>query len=153
MMTKGLIGFGASLVLIAFVADTDAQEHAAPATMTDEEMIQSAMAAAPEAVAKEATIVAIGADGKLPTLRKVATTSPACPITRLRPAPDPMCGDANAMGPGVDGEQSTPTGKIGFMYMLAAVLTPATPTPHAKGPEPGNNWIETADWANIVTFE
>ena len=70
MMTKGLIGFGASVVLIAFVADTRAQEHAAPATMTDEEMIQSAMAAAPEAVAKEATIVAIGADGKLRTLRE-----------------------------------------------------------------------------------
>jgi hypothetical protein len=27
MMTKGLIGFGASLVLIAFVADTDAQDR------------------------------------------------------------------------------------------------------------------------------
>jgi hypothetical protein len=116
-----LIGFGASLVLIAFVADTDAQEHAAPATMRDEEMIQSAMAAAPEAVAKEATIVAIGADGKLRTLRKGGNDFTCLPDNPSSPGPEPMCGDADAMqrAQAWMANKAPPTGKVGFMYTLA----------------------------------
>jgi hypothetical protein len=32
------------------------------------------------------------------------------------------------------------------MYMLAGSTDASNTDPHAKGPEPGNNWIETADW-------
>jgi len=50
-----------------------AQHHAAkaktPKPKTDAQLIASAMSAAPPAVSKDATIVAVGAGGKLRTLR------------------------------------------------------------------------------------
>ena len=97
MMTKKLAGLGTTLALVAFAADAGGQEHTAPATMTDEEMIESAMAAAPEAVGKDATIVAIGADGKMCTLREGSNEFTCLPDNPSSPGPDPMCGDANAM--------------------------------------------------------
>jgi hypothetical protein len=139
MMTKKLIGLGASVVLIAFVADTGAQEHAAPATMTDEEMIQSGRAAAPEAVAKEATIVAIGADGKMRTLREGANDFNCLPDNPSSPGPGPMCGDANVMEwaqAWMANIKNPATGKVGFMYMLAGGTDASNTDPHAKRPEP-----------------
>jgi hypothetical protein len=151
-ITKKLIGLGASFVLIAFVADTGTQEHAAPATMTDEEMIQSAMAAAPEAVAEDATIVAIGADGKMRTLREGTNDFTCLPDNPSSPGPDPMCGDANAMAwaEAWMGSKEPPTGKVGFMYMLAGGTDASNTDPHATGPAAGNNWIETGPHVMIV---
>jgi len=55
------------------------------------------MSAAPAAVGKNATIVAMEADGKMRTLRKGTMALLACRTILRRPAPDPMCADANAM--------------------------------------------------------
>src|SRR3954451_17472266 len=102
MTTKLLrIGSGAAalaLVLLAANAGAEeAQQHAMPAGMSDEEMIKSALSAAPEAVAQDATVVAGGADGKMRVLLEGHNGFPCLPDNPASPGPDPMCGDANAM--------------------------------------------------------
>jgi hypothetical protein len=66
-------------------------------TMSDDELTKLALSAAPEAIAKDATVVAMGADDKMRTLRK-GTGQWTCMAGHADPAnPDPMCGDKNAM--------------------------------------------------------
>src|SRR5919206_149763 len=97
MPAKMLARLGASLPLIVLAAGAGAQQHAAPAAMTDEDMIKSAMAAAPEEVAKRATVVAIGADGKMRTLRQGDNGFTCLPDNPASPGPDPQCVGAKGM--------------------------------------------------------
>ena len=65
--------------------------------MSDEELINLAISAAPEAVTKDATIIMVGGDGKTRTLRQ-GSGQWTCMPGHADPAnPDPMCGDKNAM--------------------------------------------------------
>jgi hypothetical protein len=140
-----------SLPLIALAAGASAQQHAAPA-MTDEDMIKSAMSAAPEAVATGAAIVAVEADGKMRTLRQGSNGFTCLPDNPSSPGPDPMCGDANAMewAQAWIGHKEPPAGKVGFMYMLAGGTDGSNTDPYATGPQAGNNWIETGAHVMIV---
>jgi len=71
--------------------------------LSDEELIKLSLSAAPEAIAKDATIVAMDHDGKMRTLRK-GTGQWTCMPGHADPAnPDPMCGDQNAMEWATDG--------------------------------------------------
>lgn len=142
-----------SLPVMLAAAGAVAQQHqAAPAATSDADMIKSAMAAAPEAVAKDATVVAIGADGKLRTLRQGNNGFTCLPDNPSSPSPDPMCGDANAMAwaQAWMGRKEPPAGKIGFMYMLAGGTDASNTDPHATGPAPGNHWVETGPHVMIV---
>ena len=152
MITTMLGRLVASLPLIALAAGAGAQQHTAPATMTDEDMIKSAMAAAPEAVAMGATIVAVEADGKMRTLRQGSNGFTCLPDNPNSPGPDPMCGDANAMqwAEAWIGHKEPPAGKVGLMYMLAMGVDASNTDPYAQGPAPGNNWIETGPHVMIV---
>jgi hypothetical protein len=76
-------------------ASTPAATAAASAPPTDAEMIKSAMSAAPTAVSKHATIVAMEADGKMRTLRKGTNGFTCMPDNPATPGPDPMCMDAD----------------------------------------------------------
>jgi hypothetical protein len=95
--TTMLARLAVSLPLVALAAGAGAQQHAAPMAMTDEDMIKSAMAAAPEAVAAAAAIVALEADGNMRILRRGSNGFTCLPDNPNSPGPDPMCGDANAM--------------------------------------------------------
>jgi hypothetical protein len=73
------VGIALALIALAYSVDSYsapaiAQHHAskqkAEKPKTDAELIASAMSAAPLAVSKDATIVAVGSDGKLRTLRQ-----------------------------------------------------------------------------------
>src|SRR5919206_1502331 len=152
MPAKMLARLGASLPLIVLAAGAGAQQHAAPAAMTDEDMIKSAMAAAPEEVAKRATVVAIGADGKMRTLRQGDNGFTCLPDNPASPGPDPMCGDANAMAwaQAWMEHKEPPAGKVGFMYMLAGGTDASNTDPYATGPAPGNNWVEAGSHVMIV---
>src|SRR5580700_7637701 len=88
---------------------------------SDADLIKSAMSAAPAAVGKNATIVAMEADGTMRTLRKGTNGFTCMPDNPATPGPDPMCLDANAMEwAHAWMTHKTPTaGKVGFMYMLA----------------------------------
>jgi len=122
------------------------------ADMSEAEMIKSAEAAAPAAIARDATIVSVGHDGKMQVLRKGANGFTCMPDNPASPGPDPMCGDANAMAwaEAWIEHQPPPAGKVGFMYMLATGSDASNTDPYAEGPAPGNHWIETGSHVMVV---
>jgi hypothetical protein len=152
MSTTRLARLAASLPWIVLVTSAGAQQHAAPMAMTDEDMVKSAMAAAPEAVAAGATIVAVGADGKMRTLRQGSNGFTCLPDNPNSPGPDPMCGDANAMewAAAWIGKKEPPAGKVGFLYMLSGGTDASNTDPYAQGPAAGNNWVETGPHVMVV---
>src|ERR1700737_1100278 len=63
---------GCSVVLVSGLAV--AQQHNMPSgKMTDEEIIKSAMSAAPETIGKGATIIDVSSDGKIRVVRQGST--------------------------------------------------------------------------------
>src|SRR4051812_22716608 len=139
--TTRLARLAASLPWIVLATGAGAQQHAAPMAMTDEDMVKSAMAAAPEAVAAGATIVAVGADGKMRTLRQGSNGFTCLPDNPNSPGPDPMCGDANAMewAAAWIGKKEPPAGKVGVMYMLAGGTGAGKNAPYSTRPGPRHN--------------
>ena len=64
---------------------------------SDDELIKFALSAAPDAISKDAGVMAVEPDGKMRTLRK-GSGQWTCMPGHADPAnPDPMCGDKNAM--------------------------------------------------------
>jgi len=120
--------------------------------MSDEELIKLSLSAAPEAVARDATVVAMDHDGKMRTLRE-GTGQWTCMPGHADPAnPDPMCGDKNAMEWGMAwmNHKEPPANKVGFMYMLRGDGGASNTDPYATKEEPGNNWIKTGTHVMIV---
>src|SRR6476659_4025698 len=107
---------GASAALLS--AGAIAADKPAP---TNDEIIKSAMSAAPPKVAQGATIVTAGADGKMTAIRKGTNGFTCMADNPETPGPDPMCMDANAMAwAGAWMKHETPPAdKVGLMYMLA----------------------------------
>jgi len=122
---------------------------------TDKQLIKSAMSAAPAKVGRGATIVVMGADGKMRTLRKGTNGFTCMPDNPATPGPDPMCFDKNAadwVTAWVE-HKNPPAGKVGFMYMLAGGTDASNTDPYAAKPEPNNNWIKTGPHVMIVGAE
>lgn len=120
--------------------------------MTDAQMIASAERAAPAAVAKGATIVAMDANGKMRTLREGHNGFTCMPDSPATPGPDPMCMDATAFAwAGAWMAHKPPaTGKIGFMYMLEGGTDASNTDPYATKPGASNHWIKTGAHVMIV---
>lgn len=125
---------------------------AASHPMTDAQMIRSAERAAPTAVAKGATIVAMDADGKMRTLREGHNGFTCMPDSPATPGPDPMCMDANALAwaSAWMAHKAPAPGKIGFMYMLEGGTDASNTDPYATKPAAGNHWIKTGAHVMIV---
>ena len=126
--------------------------HGAKTTPTDEELIASAMKAAPLDVAKNATIVVPGANGAIRTLRKGSNAFTCMPDNPDTPGPDPMCWDKNA-NDWVDAylnHKTPPAGKLGLMYMLAGGTDASNTDPFAEKPTTTNHWIKTGPHIMIV---
>jgi hypothetical protein len=106
------------------------------AEMSDEELIENAMSAAPEAVARNATIIAIDESGEIRTLRE-GTSNFTCMADDPTPGNNPMCLDHNAMAWAEAWVNKTepPKGKVGFGYMLAGGATPSNVDPFAEQAE------------------
>ena len=134
-------------------AATFAQQHTMPSgTMTDEQIIKSAMSAAPEAISKGATIIDVGSDGKIRVVRQGSNQFTCMADNPNTPGPDPMCADRNAME-WVDAwlnKKEPPKNKVGFMHMLAGGTDASNTDPYAQKPEPNNNWVETGRHVMIV---
>src|SRR5690242_9531135 len=71
-----------------------AQGAKAPA-MSDDELIKLALSAAPDAISKDAAVMAVGADGKMRMLRQGAGQWTCMPGRPDPENPSPMCGDNN----------------------------------------------------------
>ncbi|MBI5611566.1 MAG: hypothetical protein HY942_00640 [Gammaproteobacteria bacterium] len=119
---------------------------------SDKEMIASAVSAAPAKVSKNATIVAMEADGKMRTLRQGTNGFTCMPDNPATPGPDPMCMDKNAMEwvHAWVAHKPPATGKIGFMYMLAGGTDASNTDPYATKPAPNNHWVKTGPHVMIV---
>jgi hypothetical protein len=119
-MRKSLAGFYATLIALALSPSYGFAQGSTGHKMSDEELIKLSLSAAPEAVAKDATIVAMDHDGKMRTLRE-GTGQWTCMPGHADPAnPDPMCGDKNAIewAAALMNHKEPPANKVGFMYML-----------------------------------
>lgn len=118
----------------------------------DRKLIASAMSAAPAAIAKNATIIAMDADGKMRTLRKGTNGYTCMPDDPNTPGPDPMCGDQNAMEhlQALMEHKAPPTGKVGFIYMLAGGTDASNTDPYATKPEAGRKWIKTGPHVMVI---
>jgi len=65
--------------------------------MSQDQMIKTALGAAPWSIAKDATVMVPGADGKLTEVKKGTNGFTCIPDIDGMPKPDPMCGDAASM--------------------------------------------------------
>jgi hypothetical protein len=137
-----------ALTLGGYAADT-------PAAATDQQLIDSAMSAAPPKVGQSATIVAMEANGKMRTLRKGTNGFTCMPDNPATPGPDPMCMDKNAMDwvNALLAHKRPTAGKIGFVYMLAGGSDASNTDPYATKPQPNNHWISTGSHVMVVGAE
>jgi hypothetical protein len=149
MNSPGLKRF--TVVASMLIAAT-AVQAAANKAPSDAHMIASAMKAAPAHVAKDPTIVAKGADGKMRTLRKGSNAFTCMPDNPTTPGPDPMCMDQNALAwaSALMAREHPPAGKLGLMYMLAGGTDASNTDPYAQKPASGNHWIKTGPHLMIV---
>lgn len=144
-----LVGFIVACALGS--AAVGAQQHAMGGK-SDDDLIKSAMTAAPATVSQEATIIDVSADGKIRTVRKGTNNFTCMADNPETPGPDPMCADQNAMG-WVDAwinKREPPKDKVGFMYMLAGGTDASNTDPYAQKPTAGNHWIKTGPHVMIV---
>ncbi len=145
-----LLMLAAATLSVASLAVTQDKKPEA-AALTDAQMIKSAMAAAPTAIAKHATVVAMQADGTMRTLRKGSNGFTCMPDNPATPGPDPMCMDANAME-WVHAwvAHTPPAAKVGLMYMLSGGTDASNTDPYAQMPTADNHWIKTGPHVMIV---
>jgi hypothetical protein len=124
---------------------------ASKAVPSEADLIKSAMSAAPAAVGKNATIVAMEADGKMRTLRKGTNGFTCMADNPSTPGPDPMCMDANAVEwvHAWVGHKPPPT-KVGLLYMLAGGTDASNTDPYAEKPSVENHWIKTGPHIMLV---
>jgi hypothetical protein len=126
-----------------------AQHHAskpkAEKPKTDTALIASAMSAAPLAVSKDATIVAVGSDGKLRTLRQGQGVFTCVPDDPNTPGNDPMCLDRNGFEwlKALLAHEKPPEGKIWLAYMLKGGSDASNDDPFASEPQTGKKWVQT----------
>ena len=135
-------------------AETKAATHGSTAA-ADQKAIASAMSAAPKKVGAAATIVVVGKDGKMRTLRKGSNGFTCMPDNPTTPGPDPMCMDKAALewAEAWMGHKPPTVGKIGFMYMLEGGTDASNTDPYAQKPTAGNHWIKTGPHVMIVGAE
>ena len=158
-MKTSPIALAAVTVLLIVVATpavgADAGMPHGKATMSDSQMIKSAMQAAPPRVAAGAAIVAVGEDGKMRTLREGKNGFTCMADNPATPGPDPMCMDKAALewaGAWI-ARQAPASGKVGFMYMLAGGTDASNTDPYATRPGADKHWVKTGAHVMLVGAE
>jgi hypothetical protein len=131
-----------SLPLAAIAAD--AQNKEAP-KLSDDQLIASALSAAPAGVAKRAKVVAMDANGGMRTLREGSNGFTCMPDEPTTPGPDPMCADKASLGflHALMTHAAPTTGHTGMMYMLEGGTDASNTDPYSKKPSASDHWIKT----------
>lgn len=146
--------FAATISLAAASPPSKHSTHAKAAMppASDQALIESAMHAAPHSVGSKAKIVAMQPDGSLRTLREGSNGFTCMPDSPTTPGPDPMCMDANAWewAGAWMGHKTPPSGKVGFMYMLAGGTDASNTDPYATAPAAGKHWVKTGAHVMLV---
>jgi hypothetical protein len=85
------------------------------------------------------------------------TATPVGGAAELKPHAGPCCKPPGFSGPGLcliehptGAPWEPPAGKVGFLYMLSGGTDASNTDPHATGPAPGNNWVETGPHVMVV---
>lgn len=158
--TMGSLMTAVAVLLTQTVMAADAEMSAmgkkgVAMSVGDQKLIQSAMRAAPKKVGSAATIVAVGADGQMRTLREGTNGFTCMPDNPATPGPDPMCMDKAAWEwAGAWMSHKDPaSGKVGFMYMLSGGTDASNTDPYATKPADGNHWVKTGPHVMIVGAE
>jgi uncharacterized protein (UPF0333 family) len=116
-----------------------AAAHTQQKQTSDQEYIAEALSAAPEAVAKEATVVRMDANGSMRTVR-AGKNEFVCLIMGT----DKMCNDRNSMEfISAMMKHSAPPDKVGISYMLAGDDGASNTDPYATAKTADNHWIVT----------
>jgi hypothetical protein len=141
------LSFGLALAMQTWAAY--GQHHAAkpkgPQAKTDAQLIASAMSAAPAAVSRDATIIAVDAEGKLRTLREGRGAFTCVPDDASTPGNDPMCLDRQALEwfKALLAHEKPPEGQVWFAYMLKGGSDASNDDPFATEPPTGKKWVQT----------
>jgi hypothetical protein len=129
--------------LVAGVASAIAGGHA---VVSDEQLMENLKGSAPAAILENATIMNMGADGKMKVIKE-GTNGWTC----LDPGGEPMCADGAAMKwMGAYMEKKTPPKELGFVYMMKGDQGVSNTDPYAKKETPDNNWIKTGPHVMIL---
>ena len=119
--------------------------------MSDQDLIASAMSAAPKSVAEGATIIVMDANHNTRTLRQGTNGWTCMPDSPASPGQDPMCLDQNAMEWAAAWiGRKPPPDKVGFVFMLAGGSDASNTDPYAASPSPGGRWVDTGPHVMIV---
>jgi hypothetical protein len=152
MRIQNHIKYPVAVVLLPLIMTFDVNAADTAVSPTDQQLIKSAMTAAPPTVAENATIMVVQEDGSMRTLRQGTNTFTCMPDSPETPGPDPMCMDKNSMEfvEAWMAHKEPPAGKTGFMYMLAGGTDASNTDPYATKPEAGNSWIKTGPHVMII---
>lgn len=88
----GIVSLAILATPVTLAADSEKQVHSA----ADQKLIHSAMRAAPKSVSGQATIVVMGLEGQMRTVREGTNGFTCMPDNPSTPGPDPMCMDKAA---------------------------------------------------------
>jgi hypothetical protein len=135
-------------VACAIVAP-DSVANAQHVAMSDTDLMKLLVGAAPQHVLEGATILNMGADGKMKTVRE-GTNGWTC----MDPGGAPMCADKAAMewAQAWQSKGAAPQ-KLGFIYMLKGDNGASNTDPYATKESPANNWVKTGPHVMIVGAE
>jgi hypothetical protein len=139
----------ALLFAISSTAGFVLNAYAQHASMSDKELMTKLKEAAPAHVLDHATIMNMGADGKMKVIRE-GNNGWTC----MDPGEAPMCADKGAME-WVEAWQSKGPApqRLGFIYMLRGDNGASNTDPYATKETADNNWIKTGSHVMIVGAE
>jgi len=131
------------------------ESTAASSPATSSDPLQSALAAAPESIAKDAAVIVMNPDGTMKPLRAGTNGFTCMPDNPATPGADPMCMDANAMkwAEAWIGHKTPPPDNVGLMYMLAGGSDASNTDPWGTKPADGGKWVDTGPHVMIVGSE
>lgn len=120
---------------------------------TDAEMIKSALSAAPAAIARDASVVAMNDKMEMRTLKK-GMNGWTCIPDSPSPGVDPMCLDASGMewaGAWMKHE-APPAEKMAIAYMLMGGSDASNTDPFATEPKAGASWVDTGPHVMVLNI-
>jgi hypothetical protein len=120
--------------------------YAQHAMVSDQELMAKLKDAAPANIVAHATILNMGADGKMKAIQE-GNNGWTC----MDPGGAPMCADKGAMEWAQAWQSKGPAPqKLGFIYMLRGDNGASNTDPYAAGETPDNNWVKTGAHVMIV---
>src|ERR1700674_488669 len=139
----------AFLFFTSTIVGSASMTYAQHATMDNKKLMAKLKQAAPAHVLEHATIMNMGADGKMKVIQE-GNNGWTC----MDPGGAPMCADKAAMEWAQAWQSKGPAPqKLGFIYMLNGDNGASNTDPYATKEMPDNNWIKTGSHVMIVGAE